>query len=199
MSLTYNNTKGMGFWDSEGGGKVTQSWGQLPLLQAAATPSPYEMTWKRPLIRWKWGGVKERGRGWKEATEIDGEKALQGVTWIRFTPRCPDCFLFLHSAATKLRIPIGRHGNARQQRRRQGLCHQVSMENERWATTQQEAMVAVVISHWVYKLHTSFHSQLTSCQKHVIQPKHICREFTKAINQSFIITCEGTATGLAVF
>lgn len=38
-----------------------------------------------------------------------------------FTPRCLDCFLFLHAAtaATKLRIPIGRHRNPRHQQQPQ--------------------------------------------------------------------------------
>lgn len=43
-----------------------------------------------------------------------------------FTPRCLDCFLFLHAAAaaTKLRIPIGRHRNARQQQQKQRQAQQ---------------------------------------------------------------------------
>lgn len=65
-------------------------------------------------------------------------------------------------------------------------------------TLSHDATGGDLISHWAYKLNTSLHSQLTSCQKHVIQLKHIRQEFTKAINQSLIITCEGTATGLAV-
>ena len=86
-------------------------------LLSKAAKTFFPNTWHRPLILWVWGRMKASEGGRKEAGEINGEKTLLGVVWICFTPRCLDCFLFLHTAATKLRIPIGRHGNARQQRR----------------------------------------------------------------------------------
>lgn len=71
--------------------------------------------WHRPLILWVWGRMKESEGRRKEAGGINREKTLLGVAWICFTPRRLDCFLFLHTTATKLRIPIGRYRNARQQ------------------------------------------------------------------------------------
>lgn len=100
------------------GGTVRRAGSSLLFLAfVKSIKTIFPNTWHRPLILWVWGRTKDSEGGRKEVREINGEKALLGVVWIRFTPYCLDCFLFLHSAATKLRIPIGRHRNARQQRR----------------------------------------------------------------------------------
>lgn len=93
--------------------------GQMLLFLAFVKSSKtlFPNTWHRPLILWVWGRMKESERGEKKAGEINREKTLLGVVWICFTPYCFDCFLFLHTTATKLRIPIGCHRNARQQHR----------------------------------------------------------------------------------
>lgn len=100
-----------------GDGGTARRVGQMLLFLAFVKSSKtlFPNTWHRPLILWVWGRMKESEGGRKAAGEINGEKTLLGVVWICFTPCCLDCFLFLHTAATKLRIPIGRHGNARQQ------------------------------------------------------------------------------------
>ncbi len=106
-------------WGRAGSGDGGTAWrvGQMLLFLAFVKSSKtlFPNTWHRPLILWVWGRMKESEGGRKEAGEINGEKTLLGVIWICFTPCCLDCFLFLHPASTKLRIPIGRHGNARQQ------------------------------------------------------------------------------------
>lgn len=62
------------------------------------------------------GCEDEWKKGRKEAGKRNRrEKRLPGVLWICFMPHWLDCFLFLHTAATKQHMPIGRHGNARQQ------------------------------------------------------------------------------------
>lgn len=99
-------------------------------------------TWHRPLILWVWGRMKESEGGRKEAGEINGEKTLLGVLWICFTPCCLDCFLFLHAAATKLRIPIGRHGNARQQLVNKHFLTGLYGKKKPGYAVQQEVMMA---------------------------------------------------------
>lgn len=108
-----------------GDGGTARRVGQMLLFLAFVKSSKtlFPNTWHRPLILWVWGRMKESEGGRKEAGEINGEKMLLGVVWICFTPCCLDCFLFLHTAATKLGIPIGRHGNARQHLREQTLSH----------------------------------------------------------------------------
>lgn len=100
-----------------GDGGTARRVGQMLLFLAFVKSSKtlFPNTWHRPLILWVWGRMKESEGRRKEAGEINREKTLLGVIWICFTPCCLDCFLFLHTAATKLRIPIGRHRNARQQ------------------------------------------------------------------------------------
>lgn len=105
-------------WEGSDGGTATRV-GQMLLFLAFVKRSKtlFPNTWHRPLILWVWGRMKESEGRRKEAGEINREKTLLGVVWICFMPCCLDCFLFLHTAATKLRIPIGRHRSARQQHR----------------------------------------------------------------------------------
>lgn len=118
--------------------------GQMLLFLAFVKSSKtlFPNTWHRPLILWVWGRMKESEGGRKEDGEINGEKTLLGVVWICFTPCCLDCFLFLHTAATKLRIPIGRHGNARQQHGNKHFLTGLHGKQMPRCTVQQETMMA---------------------------------------------------------
>lgn len=149
--------------------------GQMLLFLAFVKSSKtfFPNTWHRPLILWVWGRMKASEGGRKEVGEINGEKTLLGVVWICFTPCCLDCFLFLHTAATKQRIPIGRHGNARQQhgnkhflpglRGKNALVHSATGGNDD--------------SRKAYKLKTP--GSLLLLRKHTG-----CLQYTRVINQS---------------